>query len=58
MPSREDLGTAHLDPPLARVTLAARQPEHAWQQRVAPGPDGRQRHLFAVWELAVEARGV
>ena len=30
MPSREDLGTAHLDPPLARVTLAARQPESAW----------------------------
>ena len=23
MPSRDDLGTAHLDPPLARVTLAA-----------------------------------
>ena len=45
---REDLGTAHLDPPLARVTLAARQPEHAW----------RQRHLCAVWELAVEAHGV
>ena len=58
MPSREDLGTAHLDPPPAQVTLAARQPEAAWQQRVAPGPDGRQWHLLAVWELAVEAQGV
>ena len=45
MPSREDLGTAHLDPPLARVTLAARQPDLAWKQRAAPGPDGRQRHM-------------
>ena len=58
MPSREDLGTAHLDPPLVRVTLAPRQPDPAWAQRVAPGPDGRQRHLSAVWDLALEARGV
>ena len=29
MPSREDLGTAHLDTPLAWVTLTARQPEPA-----------------------------
>ena len=58
MPSREDLGTAHLDPPLARVALAARQLDPAWTQRVAPGPDGRQRHLFAVWDLALEAPGV
>ena len=58
MPLREDLGTAHLDPPLARVTLAARQPEPAWQQRVTPRPDGRQQHLSAVWDLAVEAHGV
>ena len=31
MPSREDLGTAHLDPPVARVTLAARQLDQARQ---------------------------
>ena len=58
MPSRKDLGTAHLDPPLARVTLPTRQPEPAWQQRVAPGPDGRQRHLSVVWDLALGAQGV
>ena len=58
MPLREDLGTARLDPPLARVTLAARQLEPAWQHKVAPGPDGQQRHLPAMWELAVEAQGV
>ena len=34
------------------------QPEPTWQHRVAPGPDGRQRHLSAVWDLAVEAQGV
>ena len=45
MPSRDDLGIAHLDPPLARLTLAARQPESAWQQRVVPGPEGRQQPL-------------
>ena len=58
MPSHEDLGTTHLDPPLARVTLAAGQLELAWQHRVAPGPGGRQKHVLAVWELAVEAQGV
>ena len=58
MPSREDWGTTHLDPLVARVTLAARHLEFAWQQRVAPGPDGRRRHLPVVWELAVEAHGV
>ena len=58
MPSREDLGTTHLDPPLARVTPAARQPDPARQQRVAPGPDGRQRHGSAVWDLAVKAQWV
>ena len=58
MPSREDLGTAHLDPPLDRVTLAPRQPAPAGTQRVAPGPGGRQRHLSAVWDPALEARGV
>ena len=41
MPCREDLGTAHLDPPLVRVTLAPRQPVPALTQRVAPGPNGR-----------------
>ena len=42
MPSREDLGTAHLDPPLDRVTLAPRQPpDAAGTQKVPPGPDGR-----------------
>ena len=43
---------------LAASTLAARQPDPAWTQRVAPGPNGRQRHLSAVWDLALEARGV
>ena len=57
MPSREDLGTNHLDPSLNRVTLAPRQ-HPAWKQRVAPRPDGRQLHLCAVWDLALEARGV
>ena len=58
MPSREDLATAHVDRPLARVTRAARQPDPAWTQRVAPGPDGRQRHLSAVGDLALAALGV
>ena len=58
MPSREDLGTAHLHPPLAWVTLAARPPEPAWQHTLAPDPVRRQKHLSAVWELAVEAHGV
>ena len=57
MPSREDLGTVHLDPPLARVTSAAWQPDPAWQQRPAPA-NGRQRHLCATWDLAVEAQRV
>ena len=29
-PSRDELGDAHNDPPLDRVTLAARQPDPAW----------------------------
>ena len=58
MPSREDLGTTHLDLLLVQVTLAPRQPDPAWTQRVASGPDGRQRHVSAVWDLALEARGV
>ena len=59
MPSHEDLGTANLHPPrLARVILAAKQPDLAWTQRVLGGPDGRRRHLSAVWDLALEARGV
>ena len=45
-------------PPLDRVTLAPRQPDPAWTQKVPPGPDGRQRHLSAVWDMALEARGV
>ena len=59
-PSCEDLGTAHLapPPPLARVTLAARQPDPGWTQRVAPGPGRRLRHLSALWDLGLEARGV
>ena len=57
MPSRKDLGTAHVDPRLARVTLAARQPDPAWTQRVALGPEGGRRHLSAVWDLALWARG-
>ena len=58
MPSLDDLGTAHLDPPLVRVTLAPRQPDPACTQRVAPGPNGRQRHLTAVWDVALEAQVV
>ena len=58
MPSREDLGTAHTEPPLDRVTPTPRQPDPAWTQKMPPGPDGRQRHLSAVWERVVESRGV
>ena len=58
MPSREDLGTAHTEPPLDRVTLAPRQPDPAWTQKVPPGPNGRQRHLSAVWDMVLESRGV
>ena len=57
-PSRDELGEAHTDPPLDRVTLAARQPDPAWTQQVPPGPDGRQRHLRAVWDMELESRGV
>ena len=39
-PSRDELGEAHNDPPLDRVTLAARQPDPAWTQQVRPGPMG------------------
>ena len=58
MPSRDELGDAHTDPPLDRVTLAARQPDPAWTQQVPPGPDGRQRHLSATWDMVLESRGV
>ena len=57
-PSRDELGEAHTDPPLDRVTLAARQPDPAWTPQVPPGPDGRQRHLCAVWDMELESRGV
>ena len=57
-PSRDELGDAHNDPPLDRVTLAARQPDPAWTQQVPPGPDGRQRHLSAVWDMELGSRGV
>ena len=30
MPSRDDLGEAHTEPPVDRVTLAPRQPDPAW----------------------------
>ena len=58
MPSREDLGEAHTEPPLDRVTLAPKQPDPAWTHKVPPGPDGRQRHLSAVWHMVLESRGV
>ena len=58
MPSCDELGEAHTDPPLDQVTLAARQPDPAWTQQVPPGPDGRQRHLSAVWDMVLESRGV
>ena len=56
--SRDKLGDAHNDPPLDRVTLAARQPDPAWTQQVPPGPDRRQRHLSAGWDMVLESRGV
>ena len=56
-PSRDELGDAHNNPPLDRVTLAARQPDLAWTQQVPPGPDGRQRHLSAVWDVELESPG-
>ena len=58
MPWREDFGTAQLDHPLARVTLAARQPQPAWQQKVARSPARWEKHVSAVLELVVEAQGV
>ena len=59
MPSREDLGTAHLNPPWPGSPWPpGSRIRPAWQQRVAPGPDGRQPHLSAVGDLAVEPRGV
>ena len=58
MPSRDELGDAHTDPPVDRVTLAARQPDPAWTQQVPPGPDGLQWHLSAVWDMVLESRGV
>ena len=58
MPSRDELGDAHTDPPLDRVTLAARQPDPAGTQQVPPGPDGRQRHLSTAWDMVLESRGV
>ena len=57
-PSRDELGDAHNDPSLDRVTLAARQPDPAWTQQVTPWPGGRQRHLSAVWDMVLESRGV
>ena len=57
-PSCDELGDAHNDPYLDRVTLAARQPDPAWTHQVPPGPDGRQRHLSAVWDMELESRGV
>ena len=58
MLSREDLGTAHTEPPLDRVTLSPKQPDPAGTHKVPPGPDGRQRHVFAVWDMVLESRGV
>ena len=58
MPSHDDLGEAHTDPPLDRVPLTARQPDQAWTQKVPPGPDGRHRHLSAVLDMVLESLGV
>ena len=58
MPFGDELGDAHTDPPLDRVTLAARQPDPAWTQQVLPGPDGRQWHLSAVCDMVLESWGV
>ena len=58
MASRDDLGEAHTGPPLDQVRLAPRQPDPARTQKVPPGPDGRQRHLSAVWDMVLESRGV
>ena len=56
--SREYLGTAHTELPLDRVNLAPRQPNPAWTQQVQPRPDGRQRHLSAVWDMVSQSWGV
>ena len=58
MLSRDDLGEAHTEPPLDRVTLGPRQPDPAWTQKVPPGRDRRRRHLSAVWDMVLESRGV
>ena len=58
MPSRDDFGETHNEPPLDRVTLAARQRDPAWTHKVPLGPDGRQRHLSAEWDTVLESRGV
>ena len=58
MPYLDDLGEPHTNPPLDRVTLAPWQPDPAWTQKVPPGPDGRQRHLSAVWDMVLESRGL
>ena len=38
VPPQDETGTSHIHPPLVRVTLAARHPNLAWQQKVAPAP--------------------
>ena len=58
MPYREDLVTAHTEPPIDRVDLAPRQPDPAWTRKVPPGPDGRQRHLSVVCDMVLESRRV
>ena len=59
MPSREDLGTARVDPPPPPVpgSPSPTQPDPAWTHKVALGRDGRQRHLSAVWDLPWKPRG-
>ena len=57
-PSCDEVGDAHNDPPLDRVTVAASHPNPARTQQVPPGPDGQQRHLSDVWDMVLESRGV
>ena len=58
MPSRDDLGAAHTEPPVDRATLAPKQPDPAWTQKVPPGNDGRHRHLSALWDMVLDSWGV
>ena len=58
MPSREDLGTAHIEPPPGRGHPGPEAAGSGLDAEGAAGPDGGQRHLSAVWDMVLESRGV